>query len=435
MWTIKIMAGSYDNFLDALAFSESSNRYDYVNPQGYAGAYQVGESAMRMIGYYKLDGTAAVDWNNGWTGKDGINSLADWLSHPAIQDKAIGEYYTYLWNSEFKDLGLQKFIGQTINGVEITASGLLAGAHLVGADAVAVYLNSGGTQGATDPWGTPVAEYISKFGGYDVSPVIGTATPTDTGADQTAAPTTGTGADQTAAPTTDTGADQTATPTGTGADHMRGSDRNDSYTVDNIGDVVDETGTTGVDTVNSSISYSLSDTAHALGAIEGLTLTGTANIDGTGNALANTLTGNAGNNHLSGLGGKDTIGGGNGNDTIAGGLGRDLLTGGTGADTFVFNSMTDSKLAAKSRDVIQDFSTAQGDKVDVSAIDANSVTAGSQEFSFIGTSGFTHHAGELRYATVKGNALVYGDVDGNGTADFSMQLLHVASLHASDFIL
>ncbi|RWQ22668.1 hypothetical protein [Mesorhizobium sp.] len=427
------MAGSYDNFLYALAFSESSNRYDYVNPQGYAGAYQAGESALRMIGYYKLDGTAAVDWNNGWTGKDGINSLADWLSSPAIQDKAAGEYFTYLWNTEFKDLGLQNYIGQTINGVEITASGLLAGAHLVGADSVAVYLNSGGTQGATDPWGTPVAEYIAKFGGYDVSPVIGTATPTGTGADQTAAPTTGTDADQTAAPT-DTGADQTATPTGTGADHLLGSDRNDSYTVDNIGDVVDETGTRGVDTVNSSISYSLSDTAHALGAIEGLTLTGTANIDGTGNALANTLTGNAGNNHLSGLGGKDTIGGGNGNDTIAGGLGSDLLTGGTGADTFVFNSMTDSKLAAKSRDVIQDFSTAQGDKVDVSAIDANSVTAGSQEFSFIGTSGFTHHAGELRYATVKGNAVVYGDVDGNGTADFSMQLLHVASLHASDFI-
>ncbi|WP_287319483.1 calcium-binding protein [Mesorhizobium sp.] len=417
------MAGSYNDFLHALAFSESSNRYDYVNPQGYAGAYQAGESALRMIGYYKLDGTAAVDWNNGWTGKDGINSLADWLSNPAIQDKAVGEYYTYLWNTEFKDLGLQKYIGQTINGVEITASGLLAGAHLVGADSVAVYLNSGGTQGATDPWGTPVAEYIAKFGGYDVSPVIGTATPTGTGADQTAAPTTGTGADQTAAPTT-----------GTGADHMRGSDGNDSYTVDNIGDVVDETGTTGVDTVNSSISYSLSDTAHALGDIERLTLTGTANIDGIGNALANTLTGNAGNNHLSGLGGKDTIGGGNGNDTIAGGLGSDLLTGGTGADTFVFNSMTDSKLAAKSRDVIQDFSTAQGDKVDVSAIDANSVTAGSQEFSFIGTSGFTHHAGELRYETVKGNALVYGDVDGNGTADFSMQLLHVASLHASDFI-
>ncbi|RWC01473.1 MAG: calcium-binding protein [Mesorhizobium sp.] len=433
MWAIKIMAGSYDNFLYALAFSESSNRYDYVNPQGYAGAYQAGESALRMIGYYKLDGTAAVDWNNGWTGKDGINSLADWLSSPAIQDKAAGEYFTYLWNTEFKDLGLQNYIGQTINGVEITASGLLAGAHLVGADSVAVYLNSGGTQGATDPWGTPVAEYIAKFGGYDVSPVIGTATPTGTGADQTAAPTTGTDADQTAAPT-DTGADQTATPTGTGADHLLGSDRNDSYTVDNIGDVVDETGTRGVDTVNSSISYSLSDTAHALGAIEGLTLTGTANIDGTGNALANTLTGNAGNNHLSGLGGKDTIGGGNGNDTIAGGLGSDLLTGGTGADTFVFNSMTDSKLAAKSRDVIQDFSTAQGDKVDVSAIDANSVTAGSQEFSFIGTSGFTHHAGELRYATVKGNAVVYGDVDGNGTADFSMQLLHVASLHASDFI-
>src|SRR5262245_7017830 len=120
------MAGSYDDFLYALRVSESSNRYDYVNGQGYAGAYQAGESALRMIGYYKDDGTAAVDWNNGWTGKDGINSLKDWLSHPAVQDKAVGEYYKYLWNSGFEGEGLQKYIGQTINGVQITASGLLA---------------------------------------------------------------------------------------------------------------------------------------------------------------------------------------------------------------------------------------------------------------------------------------------------------------------
>jgi serralysin len=171
------MAGTYQDLLVALGYSESTNRYDYVNSLGYAGRYQFGEAALRMIGYYGLDGTAAADWNNGWTGKDGINSLADWLANPAVQDKALSEWFNYLWTTEIRDFGLHQYVGTTINGTPITESGILAGAHLVGADQVAVYLNSGGALGATDPFGTPVAEYIAKFSGYAVDPISAPATP------------------------------------------------------------------------------------------------------------------------------------------------------------------------------------------------------------------------------------------------------------------
>ena len=87
---------------------------------------------------------------------------------------------------------------------------------------------------------------------------------------------------------------------GAGADQMFGGTGNDTYVVDNVGDVVDETGGDGTDTVLSSISFSLADAVHAMGSIENLTLTGTGAINGTGNALDNVLTGNSGNNVLVG---------------------------------------------------------------------------------------------------------------------------------------
>ena len=96
---------------------------------------------------------------------------------------------------------------------------------------------------------------------------------------------------------------------GAGADTLAGGLGDDTYVVDNAGDVVTENASAGIDTVLSSVSYTLG--AH----VENLTLTGTASLNGAGNTLNNILTGNAGNNHLDGGAGADTMAGGAGNDT------------------------------------------------------------------------------------------------------------------------
>ena len=120
-----------------------------------------------------------------------------------------------------------------------------------------------------------------------------------------------------------------------GADLMRGGTGNDTFIVDNIGDVVQEIDwrNDGTETVRSSINFDLSDTSKAIGFIEKVVLLGTGNLNATGNALDNTLTGNAGNNVLSGNGGNDQLVGRDGNDTLIGGDGNDRLIGGNGADS------------------------------------------------------------------------------------------------------
>ncbi|AUW42688.1 Ig-like domain-containing protein [Rhizobium leguminosarum] len=130
---------------------------------------------------------------------------------------------------------------------------------------------------------------------------------------------------------------------GAGADVMRGGAGGDTYIVDNVGDVVDESvaGSTGVDTVQSSITFSLAASATLLGDLENLTLTGSADIDGRGNGLVNVLTGNGGANHLVGGGGNDTLVGNGGDDFLDGGSGNDTMRGGTGNDIYVVDSAGD----------------------------------------------------------------------------------------------
>jgi Ca2+-binding RTX toxin-like protein len=136
----------------------------------------------------------------------------------------------------------------------------------------------------------------------------------------------------------------------TGADTMEGGAGDDTYYVDNLGDtVIDRASNLGVDLVFSSVTFDASGTNQD--GIENVTLTGTAAINATGNALNNVLTGNGANNLLNG---------GDGNDTLIGGLGNDTLTGGAGADIFAYAPYD---LTVAQYDVITDFSIAQGDRI------------------------------------------------------------------------
>lgn len=259
-----------------------------------------------------------------------------------------------------------------------------------------------------------------------------------------------------------------------GADVMAGAAGNDTYVVDNIRDIVVEKADEGTDTVLSSVTWRLG--AH----VENLTLQGNAAINGTGNNMANRIVGNAGNNLLSGGLGNDTLNGGasadrlngdagndlllgglgndtlnggagadaldggigndvlvggQGNDRLIGGAGADRLIGGLGADVFVFTSARDSGSLPANRDIIADFSRAQGDRIDLGAIDANTRIAGDQAFRFVGTDGFTSSAGELRIMRNAAGTHVLGDTDGDGRADFSVLVAGVQGLIAADFLL
>ncbi|MGR0188001.1 beta strand repeat-containing protein [Azospirillum aestuarii] len=141
----------------------------------------------------------------------------------------------------------------------------------------------------------------------------------------------------------DAGAGNDTLNGGLGADLMAGGIGNDTYYVDDAGDVVTELAGEGTDTVRSAMDYTLGDN------VETLVLTSAA-LTGTGNALNNSLTGTAGDNVLIGL---------DGDDTLNGGAGADTLIGGTGNDTYVVDNVGDVlvELPGEGTDTVQSLIT------------------------------------------------------------------------------
>jgi Ca2+-binding RTX toxin-like protein len=173
-------------------------------------------------------------------------------------------------------------------------------------------------------------------------------------------------------------------------------------------------------------------------------LTGTSGVDVLAPSTADhwTVKGVDGNDRVTTLGGNDTLIGGTGNDALSSGGGNDLLrgdagadilTGGAGNDLFDFNAISDSKGTA--RDTITDF--VQGsDKIDLLSIDAIAAVSGNQAFTFIDGAAFSGKAGQLRIDHSDATkTVIYGDVNGDGVADFAIQVAGHVSLNAGDFLL
>ena len=206
---------------------------------------------------------------------------------------------------------------------------------------------------------------------------------------------------------------------GRGADVMKGGAGDDRYVVDDARDIVDETDghghdSGGLDTVRSSVSFSLveSDTVH--GSFENLTLYGTDNIDAAGNDLDNRISGNDGNN------------------SINGGLGNDILFGGWGSDDFVF----DTALGKDNVDKILDFGFGGNDRIGLDHAIFTALTPG--EFTESNLLNFTSGGAttadqHLLYNSKTGQLFYDEDGAGGKEAILFAQLDRGLTLHASDF--
>lgn len=231
-----------------------------------------------------------------------------------------------------------------------------------------------------------------------------------------------------------------------GADTIRGSGGNDNLAGGGDADSFQYTGSSnGFDTIDGG---SGSDEVRALanntviglaaisgveavtaGAFTGVSIAGSTNadlLDFSSVTLSGISSINAGS-------GSDTIVGSAAADTLIGGTGADNLAGGSGSD--VFRYLATSESTSASRDVITDFVHGT-DIINLASIDAKTTVAGDQAFSFIGTSAFSNTAGQLRYdASDPAKITIYGDVNGDSSADIVIEITGNSVFSASDFVL
>ena len=314
-------AGSFQDWMTALGQNESGNNYAFVSSAGYLGRFQFGEEALKAVGFYNGDDTAALDFTGSWTAEAasfGVFDKAGFLASAAAQD-AAGAAWVAKIVSDLDSLDLGRFDGQTIGGVQITTSGLIAGAHLVGVWALKDFLESGGADNTLDYYGTPVSAYVAKFGGYDTPYTLEDSTPT-------VSMTGGSGSD--------------TLTSGSSGGYLRGEDGNDSLQ-----------GGAGFDDINGNKGDDTIDGGS--GGSDWL-------VGGQGNDL---ITAHAGRNILDGNLGDDTLHAGSEGDVLRGGQGDDVIVGGAGNDYISGDRGNDTESGAGGADIFHSFAGGGIDKV------------------------------------------------------------------------
>lgn len=219
-----------------------------------------------------------------------------------------------------------------------------------------------------------------------------------------------------------------------GVDSLQGGNGNDSLIGGAGADTLD--GGVGIDAANYAESFAgvginLADGgssgpgAGTGGTAAGDILLSIESVIGSGHD--DTIVGDAGTNAFWGQGGRDVL---------IGGGGADSLKGGVGADVFTYLSISESTVAATGRDSLNDFSHAEDDRINLSAIDADGNAGnGDTAFTFLGGGVFTGAGHELRVVASGGVQLVQADLNGDTLADMSIVVVSATTLVASDFSL
>ena len=151
---------SYKDFRDALGFRESGGRYDSLNSFGYMGKYQFGKPRLYDLGF-SIDG-----WHPKGRRQKAYLTKKEFLNTPSLQEMLFLKHVAQLKHLITKRYS--KHFGKKILGIEVTLSGLVAGAHLKGLGGVRQYLRGINNK---DGYGTEIVEYVKKFGGYHLEEV------------------------------------------------------------------------------------------------------------------------------------------------------------------------------------------------------------------------------------------------------------------------
>ncbi|WP_449221394.1 CAP domain-containing protein [Tistrella mobilis] len=378
------------NFSDSLAGDAAANALrgqggnDILRGRGGADVLD-GGTGIDLVSYYDATGAISVDLTSG-TGTYG---------------DAAGDQLVSIENvngSNFSDSLAGDTAANTLRGYG--GNDILRGRG--GADVL-----DGGA-------GTDLASYYDARGAISVDLAAGTGTYGDAAGDQLISIENVNGSNF-----SDSIAGDTA------ANTLHGYGGNDILRGRGGADVLD--GGTGTDTATwydspAAVIIDLASGRGYGGDAEGDRLISIENVNGS--HYSDLIAGNDNANLIQGFGG---------NDMIRGRGGADILHGGMGADRFIYASISDS--TGTMLDRILDFDHSQGDRIDVSLIDARPDLAGDQAFSFIGSTAFTGSGGQIRQVISSGETLVQFDTDGDGSSDMVIRLTGNLSLAASDFIL